>query len=555
MEMHEIIKQAEENIRQAVRDYGRHTYQMTVIEDISDGFIERLAKDSSYAKQGLRELFSKSPVWDAKLDALVINGTRTHDPDYQLIRDLARQILWAPLYRADDDQKRDILQAIDFFAAPNNDYAREQGIEAMKRIDPKAYIAGKKPSRIFKAICVALGVADDTAGSAFQRLYAQFADELTTRKIGFKLYVSINPAHFLTMSNPKCDQRGNTLISCHSLNSTEYSYNNGCTGYARDETSFIVFTVADPSDPETFNNRKTTRQIFAYIPGSGFLLQSRMYNTSGGVRGQTADSKLYRDLIQRELSELEGVPNLWRTLRYYGSEYKRLVREGDGFGGYPDWIYEDFGARVCIRADHDNEDVFEHRLVIGTYGLCVKCGEECSQGVICDGCKEPVYDYYCAECGDGFDDEDDLYRVHDQHGNEVMVCESCLGRHYTCCDRCNEYYHNDRITWVDLGEYVCKDCLDEYYEECDECEEYCDRDDMCNAFRDGKSVRICENCRDRHYMACDHCGEYHHGDNIVTGVDADGNEVQVCRSCYDNYYAQNEVASDNGAPENEEGTA
>ena len=41
MEMQEIIRQAESNIRQAVEDYGAHTYQMDVLEDISDEFIER----------------------------------------------------------------------------------------------------------------------------------------------------------------------------------------------------------------------------------------------------------------------------------------------------------------------------------------------------------------------------------------------------------------------------------------------------------------------------------------------------------------------------------
>ena len=70
MEMQEIIERAEANIRQALNDYGAHTRQTDVLDDVTDTFIERLAKDSSYAKQDLRELFSKSPVWDAKLDAL-----------------------------------------------------------------------------------------------------------------------------------------------------------------------------------------------------------------------------------------------------------------------------------------------------------------------------------------------------------------------------------------------------------------------------------------------------------------------------------------------------
>ena len=103
MEMQEIINQAEENIRQALEDYEAHTRRTDVLRDVRDEFIHRLAEDSSHAKQGLRELFSKSPVWDAKLDALVINGTRTHNPDYDRIEDLAMQILYDPLnYRGSE---------------------------------------------------------------------------------------------------------------------------------------------------------------------------------------------------------------------------------------------------------------------------------------------------------------------------------------------------------------------------------------------------------------------------------------------------------------------
>lgn len=185
------------------------------------------------------------------------------------------------------------------------------------------------------------------------------------------------------MSNPKGDHRGTTLTSCHSFNSTEYEYNNGCTGYARDKVSFIAFTVADPADKETLNNRKTTRQVFAYKPGNGLLLQSRMYNTSGGVYGASEDSKLYRDLIQREISMLENVPNLWKTYPTVG-EKSFCVERGDGFGGYPDWEYENFDGRISIRADHAEDFT---SLVVGSYGLCVSCGCETSRGVYCEDCR------------------------------------------------------------------------------------------------------------------------------------------------------------------------
>ena len=53
MEMSEIIKQAEENIRQAIEDYRRHTHQTEVLDNISNAFIKRLAEDSSRAKSPL----------------------------------------------------------------------------------------------------------------------------------------------------------------------------------------------------------------------------------------------------------------------------------------------------------------------------------------------------------------------------------------------------------------------------------------------------------------------------------------------------------------------
>lgn len=113
MEMQEVISRAERNIRQALRDYGAHTSQTDVLDDVTDEFIYRLAADSSYAKQGLRKLFSKSPVWNEELDALVINGTRTHDPDYDRIHRLAMQILEKPFKSLDYDYN-DILKAICF---------------------------------------------------------------------------------------------------------------------------------------------------------------------------------------------------------------------------------------------------------------------------------------------------------------------------------------------------------------------------------------------------------------------------------------------------------
>lgn len=533
MDMQTIIERVERNIRQALRDYRAHTSQTEVLDDVSDAFITRLARDSSYAKQELRELFSKSPVWCEDIDALVINGTRTHNPDYNRIRNLAWDILAEPLYearRTDDLERRSCLEAaVEFFANPNLDQP-ELYIEAINRLAPKAYAPGKKLSRVFKALCTKLGVADETAGSQFQHLYAQFADELTSRKIGFKLYVSINPAHFLTMSNPKYDKRGNTLTSCHSFNSTEYDYNNGCSGYARDNYTFIVFTVDDPSNPETLNNRKTTRQIFAYKPGNGLLLQSRMYNTSGGVYGAAEDSKLYRDLVQREISMLEEMPNLWKTSSFYGSDFAHAIHAHEDFGGYPDWAYENFDAHVSVRKDRAED--FEG-LEIGAAGLCICCGGEISTKLYCDGCAESSDENYCEHCEEYTSDE--LYEVHDSRGNTLTVCEDCRNDYYTQCDDCDEYYPNDCVYSTADSRYVCENCRDNY-SYCEHCDELYEDDELYTARGErGYDVSVCRDCLDEFYTECADCHDYHHNSRIHAVYRENGDVVYVCDDCAADY--------------------
>lgn len=531
MNEQELIELAKKNIRQALEDYHKHTDLTDVYDDVSSAFVNHLARDSVEAKSELRELFRKSPVWDEELQALVINGTRTHDPDYRLISRLARRILSEPMRDSGIERYNLITSAIDFFAYPPG-IDKTECIEAIKKLAPNAYAEGKKPSRIFKALCQALGVVDETAGSEFQKNYAQFADELSTRKINFKLFVSINPAHFITMSNPKGDERGCTLTSCHSFNSTEYEYNCGCAGYARDKTTFIVFTAADPNDPETLNNRKTTRQIFAYQPGNGVLLQSRLYNTSGGTAGAQEESVIYRDLIQREISALEEVPNLWKTHDSVSEEVSPYVDKGYGFGGYADWTYENFGGKISLRRGCEGN---YKTIKVGTFGLCVSCGEETDYGLYCEDCDDGGC--RCDRC-DCRCDDDELTWVRNYNGEEIQVCDGCLNRYYRYCDRCEEYFPDDCVTMVGDESY-CDDCREEYCSVCDECGEWFRNDgdeftEVVNKY--GSRIWVCDECRLEHYTSCDCCGTFVHDDTISIAYNERGREVSVCEDCLGNEF-------------------
>lgn len=516
-----LVEQTDESLRQAIDDYFRHTSQDEIQGDISDNFIHRLACDSVRAKTALREMLRKSKVWDENLQALVINGTRTHEPDYNVIHRLAYAIFDNYTHSNLLDNK--IMRAIRFF----DNCDREDGIAAIKELAPDAYKPNRKKSRVFKSLCDALGVTDETRGSQFQRLFAMIADEMNSKKINYKLFVSINPAHFITMSNPKCDMRGSMLTSCHSFNSLEYPYNAGCVGYARDDVTMIAFTVDDPDVAETLNNRKTSRQLFMYKPGNGLLLQSRLYNTNGGTTGTQKESALYRDLVQREISECESAVNLWKTEKYCTNQQGVTIRRGYGFGGYEDWTYTDFDARISIRLDHIGDfKVFD----VGTSGLCIMCGDKISSSLYCHDCATERH-IRCEHCDEHCDE---TYTVHNRDGEEIEVCLSCLDEYFTRCEDCGEYYWASDMHCVSGERYVCEGCFDSNYVCCDECGEYYHVEDgsLCLSYdANGCECYVCENCRDNYYEDCEHCHETCHESLMHTFCDKDGNEIRVCCDC------------------------
>ena len=175
MKTEDKIKLAEKNIWQAIDDYRAHTYSTAVLDDISDVFVHKLAKDNTYFKKKLRDLFRKSPVWNEDLDALVINGTRTHNPDYKRVQRLAEAIVSSARKQLTVTENTLLDGALRFFCYPDEN--PEMAINAMNKLVPKAFAVNKKPSRIFRSLCEGLGVANNEAGSDFQRLYAQFAEK------------------------------------------------------------------------------------------------------------------------------------------------------------------------------------------------------------------------------------------------------------------------------------------------------------------------------------------------------------------------------------------
>ena len=379
------VKKLKEDISYALSVYTKYTPQKGEIPYIKEEFIKTLAEDSLIRKYSLREMLRKHPNWDEENDCVIVEGM-IHPKQrgglfcekyFSLITEGKDKNIISP------DTAEEALEAMYFFLP-----LATGGEDSLKKISPH-YKGDRKKSRTLKQMFQDLGL--DKLPS-FEVAYATMSDVLNARPKKVNLIVSVNPAHFLTMSNPKGDTRGNMLVSCCSLNNAEFSYNNGCTGYARDSITMIAFTVDDINNKESWFNRKTSRQLFMYKPESGFMLQSRMYNSAGGTLRKDISYEDYLRIMQDLICTCEKRDNKWETVEYLKQD-KCIFTPHIYFGGYPDWRYREFPSFVSIRKDNKPDD-FE----VGAAGICWDCGMPitCPQdGVFCEKHTQS----HCELCG------------------------------------------------------------------------------------------------------------------------------------------------------------
>ena len=540
-------------IREALNDYqdAQEYGSNDDIDRISSQFIKNLAHDSVYGEKAeLREVLRRHPAWNEILDGVMVKSAPLgYCPNLQAVHAMLYRLVRPAIKAATDDDNygyaTDIDVACKWFSMTEEtaENEKERALEALNRVAPHAYHAGRKMSKITRQFLNAIGVVDDH-DREFNQIFAKICDEYAD-KPAFDMLFSVNPATFMTMSNPQGASKENRFMtSCHSIDGG-CSYRAGTSGYARDEVTIIAYNCGDFSDHFKRNTRKTKRQLFMYEVDNGLLLQSRLYKCNalddddyGGTVGEQPENKPIRAMAESIIAEIEGQPNLWRSFKYYNNSENVYLETGCGFTGYPDWPYQKFHAVVAIRKDKADD---WHNFRIGTHALCWACGDENHDNdePFCDDCNHEGM-IQCAECGEWID-EDDAYRVYDSYGDEVDVCYECRRDYYRECAECGEYYHRDNTQWVEsIDDYVCDDCYNEEYAECAECGEVYRRDDMMEVTDSyGHTVHVCNDCLNEsgNYVECDKCGEWVHIENTKEAI-RDGYEVTICDDCAYNYFEE-----------------
>lgn len=483
-----------ENIAQALDDYNRY-----IDNKLSYGsdFCKRLAYSALRKKSGLKKMLSKHPGWDESLWAVKVPIELKQEVDYHLVRDLMSELFAFNQSRIKGhgyqyDCITDWVASV-ATGRVNKDIMYDTPT-AMDDLFPNAWHKGRKLIRIVREMLVEHGVWEDKPG-AFQRVFAQLSEAVVPKVVKTTLFISINPCHFLTMSNPKHDTRGDMLVSCHSLNNLEYDYNNGCIGYARDSITMICFTVNNPDDKESLNNRKTSRQLFMYEPGSSILLQSRMYTSDGGTRGGHKWSDTFMQAVMKVLDECEQNNEGWYDKYYYHEDdIPARFTAVNNFGGYADWEYEEFCPVIAYRNSINEDELCDHpvEFFVGNAGLCLGCGTTLRSRVYCSDCDGKAR----CECCHRRVYADDLFVAYDHLDREVRVCPDCLNHHFTYCEHC-QTYHADSIMFLDAeGRDICQRCVDRYFRQCHDCGRLYPRE--LTVLDEEHGVWRCARCHHRH---------------------------------------------------------
>lgn len=140
----------------------------------------------------------------------------------------------------------------------------------------------------------------------------------------------------------------------------------------------------------------------------------------------------------------------------------------------------------------------------------------------------------CSECSESFE-EDKMTVIHDGS----MVCETCLGDHYSFCEDTNEYYPQDEIYLVyysdnsgrKMEKYVHESSInDGTYEKCDDGEYYHERD-CYTVFKNNNELMVDRWTFEEDYCHCESCGQYYHNDDINYI-----NDSSICCDCTSENY-------------------
>lgn len=307
----------------------------------------------------------------------------------------------------------------------------------------------------------------------YNQFFALMSDILTPAEYDETIYISMNPIDYLTQSH------GDNWGSCHSLR------NRGCYHAATltmltDISTLIAYTLPKEYESDFALKDKKTRQSLFIGDNKNSIFQNSFYPSK-----EMNESKTVREILEKILSEYNGLPNNWVKVNNYEDI------DSSDYLGYCDWSCgQDY---ACV---HLKESERGYGITIGHNAYSVDSSYEYVD-------KNDSLEYYSSECYHCSETSDLTYiEYYDRY-----VCEHCLEEYYGWCEDIQEYrlledcyYLEDKGYCVsEDGEHYWCEVTEEYYSDAVYVEGYGyvnknDIEDESKFYKgdDGNWYRVCD---------------------------------------------------------------
>lgn len=288
----------------------------------------------------------------------------------------------------------------------------------------------------------------------FERLFNETMDALTEKKFNKTLTLSNELKHFLSMSY------GSGWSSCHELDN---DYASGNIGLYLDNITWVI--CRDNKNTPLLKHFR----ILCHVNNNCIA-----FNRSYGFI-----SKQEREAIENTVvnffQQFKGIEYCNKIASY--DAYNKFFYKSSNYTGYFDLPRSEYNY-------YYNQSFTETRDNVGTYPVCLLCGEKHKTGSLyCRKCNG--YEI-CSHCNNEVHNDYTIY-----HDDEVY-CEYCYNELFSSCDCCGEVIAIDDLTRVGNGDYVCESCIDDSYFSCAGCEEITPIENSDSIIVDGQCY--CNNC-------------------------------------------------------------
>jgi hypothetical protein len=187
------------------------------------------------------------------------------------------------------------------------------------------------------------------------------------------------------------------------------------------------------------------------------LVQGRIYPQ--GTDGSTDIYKIYREIVQKVVTDCLGVPNMWKNKKGTSECNRVIVTRGVHYADYSN--FDD--CNVSFLKGENGEIHLDEYMEVGHNPICPHCGEDHihSGNLEHDHCYKGMEQ--CPRCGRWH------YAGYFHEVNGELICEDCC----FYCHEHNEWEDGEHFRVRDFG-LVCADALEENENiaVCDDCGEY-----------------------------------------------------------------------------------